>query len=73
MGSEFVVYGSGSNPKKVRNAKEFSEDLIREEMAAVTYNSTKWGKNKKPKGPRKMSVVLPKIIEGLKGGAAVAG
>ncbi|CAD7943418.1 unnamed protein product [Amoebophrya sp. A25] len=56
MGSEFVAYSSGLNPAKGENrpAEEY-----REELCAVTYSSTLWGK--KPRGPRKMSVIVPRL------------
>eukprot|EP00392_Amoebophrya_sp_AT5.2_P013409 g13527.t1 len=56
MGSEFVTYSNGLNPAKggTRPPSEY-----REELCAVTYSSTVWGK--KPRGPRKMSVIIPRL------------
>jgi len=52
LGSEFMAYRDGCNPKNVKEG-----DDPREEIAAITYSSHLLGK--KPKGPRKINVVLP--------------
>ena len=52
MGTEFVIYDQGENPKKAKNV-----DLIRREMASVLYESNVLGS----KGPRKMRVLIPAI------------
>mmetsp|Transcript_15688 Transcript_15688/g.39858 ORF Transcript_15688/g.39858 Transcript_15688/m.39858 type:complete len:488 (+) Transcript_15688:28-1491(+) len=58
LGSEFVAYGPGMNPEKLDKNAPLSELAnVREELAAVSYTSTLWGK--KPHGPRKMEVAIP--------------
>lgn len=52
MGTEFVVYDQGENPKKTKNI-----DLTRRELASVLYESNVLGS----KGPRKMRVIIPAI------------
>jgi len=52
MGTEFVVYDQGENPKKAKNT-----DLVRRELASVLYESNVLGS----KGPRKMRVIIPAI------------
>jgi len=56
LGSEFTAYGEGPNPKNVKN----SEDP-RPEVGLFQYSSHLMGK--KPKGPRKLTVVLPHVKE----------
>ncbi|KAH3732320.1 TULP3 protein [Pelomyxa schiedti] len=51
LGTEFIVYDTGDNPKKAVNA-----EMSRCELACVTYGSNPLGLH----GPRKMVVLLPK-------------
>mmetsp|Transcript_76882 Transcript_76882/g.205482 ORF Transcript_76882/g.205482 Transcript_76882/m.205482 type:complete len:213 (+) Transcript_76882:601-1239(+) len=58
LGSEFVAYGPGLNPAELDKGAPLSAvESVREELAAISYTSTLWGK--KPRGPRKMEVFLP--------------
>lgn len=61
LGSEFTAYGPGENPKKVDGKDQYDPSMakIREEMVAVEYSSSLFGK--KPRGPRKMSVTMPSL------------
>lgn len=61
VGSEFVVYGRGINPKKVPPGTPAGQaiTMVRPEHAGISYTSTLWGK--KPRGPRRMQVVLPHV------------
>lgn len=59
IGSEFIAYSNGLNPKKTPVTGQGSIHLLREELCAVTYSSTLWGK--KPRGPRKMNVITPRL------------
>jgi hypothetical protein len=52
MGTEFIVYDQGENPKKTKDINK-----IRREMASVLYESNVLGS----KGPRKMRVIIPAI------------
>lgn len=52
MGTEFVIYDQGENPKKTKNT-----DMMRRELASVLYESNVLGS----KGPRKMRVLIPAI------------
>jgi len=54
LGSEFMAYGEGPNPKKIKDG-----ETPRAEIAAVQYSSHLMGK--KPKGPRKITVVFPAV------------
>eukprot|EP00397_Hematodinium_sp_SG-2012_P017539 GEMP01017940.1.p1 GENE.GEMP01017940.1~~GEMP01017940.1.p1 ORF type:complete len:339 (+),score=88.72 GEMP01017940.1:82-1098(+) len=62
IGSEFVSYGEGENPKDIlkgspKHAKQSDEPAVREEMAGIRYSS--W--ISKSKGPRNMIMVLPRV------------
>lgn len=61
MGLEFVAYGPGLNPSKTSSKVSQAEALqtVRQELVAVQYSSSLWGS--KPRGPRKMSVVIPRV------------
>jgi len=61
FGLEFVAYGPGSNPKKIDSnmSQVHAVQLARQELVAVQYTSNKWGA--KPQGPRKMTVVIPRV------------
>lgn len=52
MGTEFVIYDQGENPKKAKSDSE-----IRRELGSVLYESNVLGS----KGPRKMRVLIPAI------------
>jgi tubby-related protein 1 len=61
MGLEFVAYGPGLNPSKCSSKGPATEAIqqVREEMVAVQYSSSLWGS--KPRGPRKMNIVIPRV------------
>lgn len=54
MGTEFMIYDKGLNPKKKKNV---TEENLREELGVITYQSNLLG----AKGPRKMRVLLPAV------------
>jgi len=54
MGTEFVIFDNGDNPKK---KKKKSVGYFRWEMASLLYESNVLGS----KGPRKMTVMIPTI------------
>ena len=53
MGTEFMIYDKGLNPKK----KAATPENLREELGAIMYQSNLLG----AKGPRKMRVLLPAV------------
>ncbi|XP_065842906.1 tubby-related protein 3-like [Oscarella lobularis] len=53
MGTQFTIYDSGVNPLKGEALPDGSN--VREELAAVTYETNVFG----IKGPRKMCVIIP--------------
>ena len=58
VGTEFLMYDDGVNPKKQGNRKgSASLEDIRRELGCVMYQSNLLG----TKGPRQMTVVLPSI------------
>lgn len=61
LGLEFVAYGEGMNPKKIDSSMSqvHALQLARQELLAVQYSSSLWGT--KPRGPRKMGAVIPKV------------
>jgi len=61
LGLEFTAYGTGLNPKKIDSsmAQAHAIQLARQELVAVQYSSSLWGK--KPRGPRKMTALLPRV------------
>merc|ERR1719161_2708651 len=61
LGLEFTAYSSGMNPKKLDPSmpQGHAAQLVRQEHVAVQYSSSLWGS--KPRGPRKMSVVIPHV------------
>merc|ERR1712226_858332 len=61
LGLEFVAYGTGLNPKKIDPTMQqvHAIQLARQELIAVQYSSSLWGS--KPRGPRKMSAVIPRV------------
>jgi hypothetical protein len=57
-GLQWTAYGPGLNPSK--SAKEAPAiQLVRDELVAVSYNASFWGT--KPKGPRKMTMTIPRV------------
>jgi len=57
-GLQWTAYGPGLNPSK--SAKEAPAiQLVRDELVAVSYNASFWGT--KPKGPRKMTMTVPRV------------
>ncbi|CAK9021215.1 unnamed protein product [Durusdinium trenchii] len=61
LGLEFMAYGEGMNPKKIDSSMSqvHALQLTRQELLAVQYSSSLWGT--KPRGPRKMGAVIPKV------------
>lgn len=61
LGSEFSGFGEGSNPSKTKSESgaACADEDIREEYVGVQYSSSLFGK--KPRGPRKMYVVMPAV------------
>jgi len=61
MGLEFVAYGPGLNPEKVdkKMSTIHAQQVVREELVAIQYSSSLWGA--KPRGPRKMHTVIPRV------------
>jgi len=53
LGTEFMIYDKGLNPKK----KTATQETMREELGAIMYQSNLLG----AKGPRKMRVLLPAV------------
>jgi len=56
-GLAWTAYGPGLNPGKSKEPPAIH--LVREELLAVQYNASFWGT--KPKGPRKMTMTLPRV------------
>mmetsp|Transcript_58313 Transcript_58313/g.104746 ORF Transcript_58313/g.104746 Transcript_58313/m.104746 type:complete len:504 (-) Transcript_58313:90-1601(-) len=61
LGLEFVAYSEGMNPKNIDNSMSqvHAMQVVRQELLAVQYSSSLWGT--KPRGPRKMGAVIPKV------------
>jgi len=62
MGLEFVAYSPGHNPSKLTKKEKAEPETmqrLRQELVAVQYSSSLWGS--KPRGPRKMNIVLPRV------------
>lgn len=61
LGLEFTAFGPGLNPKKIdpTMSQVHAVQLARQELAGVQYSSSLWGS--KPRGPRKMSTVIPRV------------
>lgn len=58
VGTEFIVYDRGINPKEVNDASQSISNLtVRQELGCVLYESNILGS----KGPRKMTVIIPAI------------
>lgn len=62
LGLEFVAYSNGLNPKKIdaNMSQVHAIQLARQELVAIQYSSSLWG-GTKPRGPRKMSAVIPRV------------
>jgi len=61
-GLAWMGYGPGLNPDKAEKgrAKEAPAiQLVRDELLGVSYSASFWGT--KPKGPRKMTVTIPRV------------
>lgn len=54
LGTEFLVYDTGCNPKKCKG----NINAVRSEIGAVLYESNLLGS----KGPRKMKVFIPNFL-----------
>uniref|UniRef100_A0A1I8FWT6 Tubby-like protein n=1 Tax=Macrostomum lignano TaxID=282301 RepID=A0A1I8FWT6_9PLAT len=61
LGTAFTVFDSGLSPKKLTAAK--SPEAGRRELAGITYETNVLGF----RGPRKMTVVLPAMLEAEEG------
>lgn len=61
LGLEFTAYGPGLNPKKIdpTMSQVHAVQLARQELAGIQYSSSLWGS--KPRGPRKMTAVIPRV------------
>jgi tubby-related protein 1 len=61
VGSEFILYGRGMNPKHLPPAMNLGQKVaaVRPELCAINYTNTVWAK--KQRGPRRMKVALPKV------------
>lgn len=59
LGIEWVAYGPGQNPAKSDLKTPQALGAIREELVAIQYTASKWGATSK--GPRKMSVIIPRV------------
>ncbi|KAM7381828.1 hypothetical protein PAMA_012608 [Pampus argenteus] len=57
LGTKFTVYDGGENPEKKPFIKEC--DSVRQELAAICYETNVLGF----KGPRKMTVIIPGMLE----------
>lgn len=59
-GLSWTSYGPGLNPSKVDSKKETPAiQQVRDELVGVSYSASFWGT--KPKGPRKMTVTIPRV------------
>lgn len=52
LGTEFHIYDTGENPKKIKNFEN-----ARKELAGIIYESNLLG----ARGPRKMKLILPNL------------
>ncbi|XP_072312643.1 uncharacterized protein [Eucyclogobius newberryi] len=57
LGTKFTVYDAGENPEKKPFVKE--SESVRQELAAICYETNVLGF----KGPRKMTVIIPGMID----------
>uniref|UniRef100_A0A672H0Y8 Si:dkey-220f10.4 n=1 Tax=Salarias fasciatus TaxID=181472 RepID=A0A672H0Y8_SALFA len=57
LGTKFTVYDGGENPEKKPFVKE--SESVRQELAAICYETNVLGF----KGPRKMTVIIPGMLE----------
>lgn len=60
-GLAWMGYGPGLNPAKadVKSKEAPAIQLVRDELLGVSYSASFWGT--KPKGPRKMTVTIPRV------------
>lgn len=62
-GLQWLAYGPGLNPAKADTKNKSAEapaiQLVRDELVAVQYSASFWGT--KPKGPRKMTMTIPRV------------
>jgi hypothetical protein len=60
-GLQWTSYGPGLNPGKadMKNKEAPAIQLVRDELIGVQYSASFWGT--KPKGPRKMTVTIPRV------------
>lgn len=60
-GLQWMAYGPGLNPTKAdtKNKEAPAIQLVRDELVGVQYSASFWGT--KPKGPRKMTVSIPRV------------
>jgi hypothetical protein len=60
-GLQWMSYGPGLNPTKAdtKSKEAPAIQLVRDELMAVQYSASFWGT--KPKGPRKMTVTVPRV------------
>jgi len=65
LGLEFVAFGTGLNPKKIDMSMGAAHalQLARQELCGIQYSSSLWG-GTKPRGPRKMTAVIPRVQRG---------
>mmetsp|Transcript_53225 Transcript_53225/g.142390 ORF Transcript_53225/g.142390 Transcript_53225/m.142390 type:complete len:463 (-) Transcript_53225:223-1611(-) len=61
LGLEFVAFSPGLNPQKMdpQMSQAHAIQLVRQELVAVQYSSSLWGS--KPRGPRKMTAIIPRV------------
>eukprot|EP00494_Astrolonche_serrata_P022389 UN22646 len=55
VGTEFITYDDGLNPKQMRPYD--SPDSVRTEMASILFQSNVFGS----RGPRKMTILVPHV------------
>jgi hypothetical protein len=60
-GLQWMAYGPGLNPSKadLKSKEAPAIQLVRDELVAVQYSASFWGS--KPKGPRKMTMTIPRV------------
>ena len=59
LGTEFIVYDNGINPKDARNPFKSGKKSVRKELGVVCYEKNVMG----TKGPRRMHAAVPAISE----------
>jgi tubby-related protein 1 len=60
-GLQWMAYGPGLNPSKADTKGKEATTIqnVRDELVAVQYSASFWGT--KPKGPRKMTMTIPRV------------